>query len=72
MKTVTLILPLEATTVNNPINSSGVEARAIAGVTAGALIDHDGAADSATIAQCYNTRLIGFHLDCFLQIQTHL
>ena len=29
MKTVTLILPLEATTVNNPSNSSGVIAGAI-------------------------------------------
>ena len=43
METVTLILPLEATTVNNPSDSSGVTARAItgatAGVTSGALID---------------------------------
>ena len=38
MKTVTLIMPLEATTVNNPINSSGVTAGAISGVTSGALI----------------------------------
>ena len=35
MKTLTLILPLEATTVNNTINSSGVKAGAIEGVTAG-------------------------------------
>ena len=35
METVTLILPLEATTVNNPSNSSGVTAGAIAGATAG-------------------------------------
>ena len=34
MKTVTLILPLEATTVNNPSNSSGVTAGEIAGATA--------------------------------------
>ena len=33
METVTLILPLEATTVNNPSNSSGVTAGAIAGAT---------------------------------------
>ena len=47
MKTVTLILPLEETTVNNPRNSSGVTvgaiagetARVTAGVTAGALMD---------------------------------
>ena len=47
MKTVTQILPLEATTVNNPSDSSGVTAGAIAGaiageiagVTAGELID---------------------------------
>ena len=35
ISTVTLILPLEATTVNNPSNSSGVTAGEIAGVTAG-------------------------------------
>ena len=35
METATLILPLEATTVNNQSNSSGVTARAIAGATAG-------------------------------------
>ena len=43
MKTVTLILPLEATTDINPSDSSGVTVGAIAGatagVTAGALID---------------------------------
>ena len=43
IETVTLILPLEVTTVNNPNNSSGVIAGAIAvvtaGVKAGALID---------------------------------
>ena len=47
MKNVTQILPLEATTVNNPSDSNGVTAGAIsgaiagvtAGVTAGALID---------------------------------
>ena len=43
MKTVTLILPLEATTVNNPSDSSGVSAGVtagvIVGVTAGELID---------------------------------
>ena len=43
MKTVTLILPIKATTVNNPINISGVTVGAIAeateGVTAGVLID---------------------------------
>ena len=35
MKTVTHILPLEATTVNNPSNSSGLTAGAIEGATAG-------------------------------------
>ena len=35
METVTLILPLEETTVNNPSNSSGVIAGAIAGVIEG-------------------------------------
>ena len=35
METVTLILPLEATTVNNPIDRSGVIAGSIAGATAG-------------------------------------
>ena len=35
MQTVTLILPLEATTVNNPSNSSGVTAGAKSGATAG-------------------------------------
>ena len=43
METVTLILPLEATTVNNPSDSSGVTAGVIAGaiegVTEGAFID---------------------------------
>ena len=43
MKTVTLILPLEATTMNNPSNGSGVTEGAIAGatvgVTEGALMD---------------------------------
>ena len=43
METVTLILNLEATTVNNPSDSSGVTAGVIvgviAGVTVGALID---------------------------------
>ena len=56
MKTVTKIIPLEATTVNNPSNRSGVTAGAIsgvtAGVTAGALIDLDRATDSTMIAQC--------------------
>ena len=35
MKTVTLILPLEATTMKNPSGSSEVTAGAIAGATAG-------------------------------------
>ena len=35
METVTLILPLEATTVNNPSESNGVTAGAIPGATAG-------------------------------------
>ena len=35
METVTLILPLEATTVNNPSGSSGVKAGALVGTTAG-------------------------------------
>ena len=43
MKTVTLILPLVAMTVNNPSDSSvvtvGAVAAATAGVTEGALID---------------------------------
>ena len=36
MKIVTKILPLEATTVNNPSNNSGVTEGAIAGEIAGA------------------------------------
>ena len=36
METVTLILPLEATTVKNPSDRSGVAAGATAGVTAAA------------------------------------
>ena len=43
MKTLTQILPLEVTTVNNPSNISrvtaGAIAGAVAGVTAGVLID---------------------------------
>ena len=43
METVTLILPLEATNVNNPSNRSAVTAGSIAGaksgVTTGALIE---------------------------------
>ena len=43
MKTVTLILPLEAITVNNPSDSIGVTvgeiSGAVAGVASGALID---------------------------------
>ena len=35
MDTITLIMPLEATTVNNPSDSSGVTDGAIAGATAG-------------------------------------
>ena len=35
METVNLILPLEATTVKNPSDSSGVTVGAIAGATAG-------------------------------------
>ena len=38
-ETVTLILPLEATTDINPSDSIRVKAGAVAGVTAGALID---------------------------------
>ena len=56
MKSVTLILPLEAKTVNNPSDSSEVTAGAIAGaivgVTARVLIKQDRATDSAMIAQC--------------------
>ena len=56
MKTVTLIMPLEARTDINPSDSSGVTAGAISGtisgVTAGALIDQDRATNSAMIAQC--------------------
>ena len=60
MEIVTLILPLEATTMNNPQDSSVVTAGeisvviavTISGVTAGALINRDRATDSATIAQC--------------------
>ena len=37
METVTLILLLEATTVNNPRDSSGVTAGVIAGAIAGAI-----------------------------------
>ena len=39
MKTVTLILPLKAMTVNNPSVSSAVTVGAVAVVNAGALID---------------------------------
>ena len=35
MKTVIQIIPLEATTVNNPSDNNGVTAGAIAGATAG-------------------------------------
>ena len=35
METVTLILPLEATTMNNPSDISGVTAGALEGATAG-------------------------------------
>ena len=35
METVTLKMPLEATADINPINSSGVRTRGVAGVTAG-------------------------------------
>ena len=35
METISLILPLEATAVNNPRDSNGVTAGAIAGVPAG-------------------------------------
>ena len=38
MKTVTLILPIEATTVNNPSVSSAVTIVVIEGVTAGACV----------------------------------
>ena len=55
METVTLIISLEATTVNNTSNSSGVTegeiAGATAGVTPGELIEYDRATDSATITQ---------------------
>ena len=51
-QTVTLILPLEVTTVNNPSDSSGVIAGEIAGVKSGALIDSDRATESAMITQC--------------------
>ena len=54
METVNLILPLEATTVNNPSDSrsdSGVTAGATAVVSAAALLESAGATDSATIAQ---------------------
>ena len=53
MKTVTQILPLEATTMNNPSSRSGVTAEAIAGATAGvktgALIDLDRGTESTMI-----------------------
>ena len=52
MDTVTLILPLEATTDINPSESSGATAGAIEGATSGALIDKDRATDSATIDNC--------------------
>ena len=48
METVTLILPLEATTVINPSNISGVTAGAIAGATA-----------EATAASAYQQRSNG-------------
>ena len=37
METITLILPLEATTTANPSNISGVTAGAISGATAGVI-----------------------------------
>ena len=37
METFTLIVPLEATTMNNPRKISGVTAGAISGTTAGAI-----------------------------------
>ena len=51
METVTLILPPEATNVNNTIDSSGVTAGAIAGVTAGVIA-------AAAEQQQSNSRLI--------------
>ena len=51
METITLILPLGATTVNNPSFSSGVTAGAISGVTSGTLIEQDRSTYSATITQ---------------------
>ena len=51
METIALILPFQATTVNNPSNSSGVTAGAISGeitgVTAVLLIEYDRSTDSA-------------------------
>ena len=38
METITLIMPLEMTTINIPSDSSGVTAGAIAGVTAGVTV----------------------------------
>ena len=56
IKTVTVILPLEAMTNINPSNISGVAAGVTEGVivvvTSGALVDEDRATDSSTIAQC--------------------
>ena len=70
MEAVTLVLPPEAMTDIHPSNSSGVTAGLIAGATAGVttveLIEYDRTTDSYTIAQFKNTRLISFHLDCFL------
>ena len=57
MKTVTLILPLEATTVNNPSNSSGVTAGAIAGATSGvtAAVEEQQWSDGGLITEKYRS-----------------
>ena len=39
------------------------------GATAGLLIQLDRAMDSGTIIQCWNRRLLSFHLDCFYNVE---
>ena len=57
METVTLILPLEATTVTNPSNISGVKVGAIAGATSGvtAAAAEQQRSDSGLITEQYRS-----------------
>ena len=75
METVTLILPLEATTVNIPSNS-----KSDSGVTAGVTVKlqqerWESNMEPQTQLRLLNaiiTRLLSFHLECFLRCQTPL